>query len=469
MLSSARFLRPVLSLPLALLLALALPGCKKEAEQAADEGPKEAPVKWEGPERHDLKEWTELLGTTQPLPGQVARVSASVGGPVVSLLRDEKGQPVAEGQEVAKEQVLARLDDYTVRAARDKAQASKAELQALVQQAAAAVELARINLSSVEKLHSAGRGAAGLPGVSQVEVEKAKVSLDQARAQQKAAQAKLDAIQTELKSLEEEAALYVLRAPIAGRLGIFNAGLGQALSAGTTVAEIVNLDEIDVLCFVPARTAAALKLKQEARLEGEIEGAEPPGHVAFIGVQAQPETGTVGVKVRFPNKKRGLRANMLQRIQVLTNSKKDCLTIPESALMEDTDPPTVNIVEIAMRKNKEGKLEPLKKKDKEGKEEDMFQSKKVLAEVGLRGTIVEHGKEEHCVEILGLKDIETKKPLPLTEKTLFVYEGGNGLERGDFIKKEEEHKPEEAKEGEKKEEPNKEGKKDEPKKDEAHK
>ncbi len=435
---SARCHRPALSL--SLVLALALPGCKKEEAPAEEGGPREAPVKWEGPERQELKEWTELLGTTQPLPGQVARVSAAVGGPVVSLLRDDKGKPVAEGQQVARDQVLARLDDFQVRATRDKALASQPELQAQLEQAGYAVEQAQIILSSLEKLGNGGRSASGLPSVSQVELEKAKVALNQAHAQKKAAQAKLDAVKAELKTLEEEAALYVLRAPIAGRLGLFNAGLGQALAVGTTVAEIVNLDEIDVLCFVPARTAAMLWLKQEARLEGEPAGAEP-GHVAFIGVQAQPETGTIAVKVRFPNRKRGRRANTLQRVQVLTNSKKDCLTIPESALMEDTDPPTVNVVETFTEKNKEGK------------EEEKHRSKKLQAEIGLRGTIVEHDKEERCVEILGLKDPESKKPVPLTEKTLFVVEGGNGLESGDPIKKEEEHKEEGPKEGEKNEEP----------------
>jgi RND family efflux transporter MFP subunit len=447
----ARCLRPVLSLSLALLLAVALPGCKKAAPPEEGEV-HEAPVKWEGPERHELKEWTELLGTTQPLPGQVARVSAAVGGPVVSLLQDNKGKPVAEGQEVAKDQELARLDDFQVRASREKALASQAELRALVEQAGAAVKLAQITLSSVEKLYSpSGRSPSGLPSVSQVEVEKAKAALDQARAQQKAAQAKLDAVKAELKTLEEEAALYVLRAPIGGRLGLFNGNLGQALAVGTTVAEIVNLDEIDVLCFVPARTAALVQLKQEARLEGEPAGSEP-GQVTFIGVQAQPETGTVAVKVRFPNKKRGLRANTLQRVQVLTRSKKDCLTIPESALMEDTDPPTVNVVEPF-----------LQNEEKTGKEVPRNKSRKLRAEIGLRGTIIEHDKEERCVEILGLTDPESKKPVPLTDKTLFVVEGGNGLESGDLIKKEEEHKPEEAKEGDKKDEP----KKDDSKKDEG--
>jgi RND family efflux transporter MFP subunit len=436
---NSRCLRPALTL--LLVLAGALPGCKKEEAPAEEGEAREAPVKWEGPERHELREWTELLGTTQPLPGQAARVSAAVAGPVVSLLQDDKGKPVAEGQEVAREQVLARLDDFQVRASRDKALASRAELQALVQQAGYAVQLAQITVNSLEKLGNGGRSASGLTSISQVELEKAKVALNQAHAQKKAAQAKMDAVQAQLRTLEEEAALYVLRAPIAGRLGLFNAGLGQALAAGATVAEIVNLDEIDVLCFVPARTATMLRLKQEARLEGELESAVP-GHVAFIGVQAQPETGTIAVKVRFPNKNRDLRANTLQRVQVLTRSKSGCLTIPESALMEDTDPPTVNVVETFTEKNKEGK------------QEEKHRSKKLQAEVGLRGAIVEHGKEERCVEILGLKDPESKKPVPLTETTLFVVEGGNGLESGDRIKKEEEHQ-EEAKEGEKKEEPKK--------------
>ena len=63
----------------------ALPGCKKAEGPPEEGGPREAPVKWEGPERHELKEWTELLGTTQPLPGQVARVSAAVGWPVRAI------------------------------------------------------------------------------------------------------------------------------------------------------------------------------------------------------------------------------------------------------------------------------------------------------------------------------------------------------------------------------------------------
>ena len=45
-----------------------------------------APVKWEGPRQLFLEEWTELVGTTEPLPDHAARVTAPVEGRVSAVL-----------------------------------------------------------------------------------------------------------------------------------------------------------------------------------------------------------------------------------------------------------------------------------------------------------------------------------------------------------------------------------------------
>ena len=107
-----------------------------------------------------------------------------------------------------------------------------------------------------------------LPLVSRIELEKARISLKDAEAKEKAAAARLQSAQAELKGLEEQATFYTLRAPIAGRLGLIHAMPGQTLAAGTIVAEVVALDEIDVLCFAAPDMMATLKLDQEARLTG---------------------------------------------------------------------------------------------------------------------------------------------------------------------------------------------------------
>ncbi len=231
---------------------------------------------------------------------------------------------------------------------------------------------------------------------------------------------------------------------------------GQELAIGTSVAEVIDLDEIDVLCFVPARTVAHLHLDQLVRIDDVGELTDDPskvehGRIVFISDQAQAETGTVAVKARFPNRTRRLRANTLLRVRVLTEKKPDCLSIPEAALLEDQEEPAVLVVTTE------------KKKNEKGEEEEEHQVHKYQVKLGLRD------RDKHKVEIVGLIDAKEKKAVPLEKDTLFVVEGGHGLEDGDLVKeKEEEHKEGEAKEGESKKDEHKEGegKKDEPKTDE---
>src|SRR5262245_18470807 len=91
------------------LLALAT-GCRRAEPQPGETAPPAA-VKWHTPSEAVLEEWTELVGTTVPLPDRVARVSAPIEGRVAAILGEANGAPLAEGQRVEKGAVLVRLDD----------------------------------------------------------------------------------------------------------------------------------------------------------------------------------------------------------------------------------------------------------------------------------------------------------------------------------------------------------------------
>src|SRR5581483_6230110 len=105
--ASAR--RTALWLGALLTLACSTLGCKRPAAPAEEKVPP-APVKWEGARQLFLEEWTELVGTTQPLPDHAARVTAPVEGRVLAVLQGAAGKPVVEGQPVDKGDVLVRLD-----------------------------------------------------------------------------------------------------------------------------------------------------------------------------------------------------------------------------------------------------------------------------------------------------------------------------------------------------------------------
>jgi len=426
--SSRRF---ALSFCAFLVLALLNPGCKRPTPPAAEKVPP-APIKWEEPRWVLPEEWTELVGTTQPLPDHAARVTSPVAGRVVAVLPDRDGKPIAEGQSVAEGDVLIRLDATAIQANLAKAEAAKKVILAEREVAAIAVKTAALDVKSLEELKSNQNTKTVL--VSPVMLEKTALALESAQASVQALNRRLEAAEREEAALNLEIRLYTLTAPRKGRLGRLQVVIGQTLSAGTPVAEVLSIeDEIDVLCFVPASDARKLQIGQKALFGGFEKDptteaiADTEGKVVYIADQAEVETGSFAIKVRFPNQDLKLRASSVARVRILTKPGKACWVVPESALMEDQEPPGIVVVEdVAVTKNAEGK------------DEQVGKARRLQAVTGIRD------RKLHLVEILRLGDVEKKWHGDL-EHALIVIAKGQGLQTGDIVKLEEEDDEEAAK------------------------
>lgn len=399
---------------------LGLPaGCSRPTPPAEEETSL-APVKWMEAREFFIEEWTELLGTTQALPDHAARITAPVEGRVVSVLRDAQGRPVVEGQPIQEGAVIIQLDDRIARANRDKAEAAQEEMKQQVQQADYAIKLAEIELQSREELSKKNTPVNLF--VSPIDVERARVALEEAKSKRKAAELHLISGVKELKALTEQLDLYTLRAPLAGRLGRLQVVVGQTLAPGTLITEVNDLQNaIDILCFVPPHTLKRLTVGQPARLGGvdEPEAGTAPaveGKVEFIADQAEVDTGNFAVKVRFPNTELRLRGNLTRRLRVQTTPGKPALTLPESAIMEDQDPPAVLVVDGYKQE-----------KTKDGKEIETGKARKLQATLGIRDRVL------HLVEILSLDDPD-KKWQGTLETAKFIIEKGQGLRNDDPIK-----------------------------------
>jgi membrane fusion protein, multidrug efflux system len=399
-----------------------LPIACEPATPAAQEEVHPAPVKAVAARSLSLGEWIEIYGSTVPLPNHSARVSAAVEGRVSAIASLSKNRPVTEGDEVKAGDPIIKLDDHIIRANIARTRATLLDLAEQKHQAEIAVEVAQLNERSKAEL----RQKKPEPLTSQLELDMARLALQDAQSKQKGVEAKQTATQEDLKVLEEQLRLFTLQAPIAGRLGLLQVVPGQVLSVGAAVADIVDLQEIDVLSFVPPHVAARLAIGQPARLSGGdlTESVEPTGKVVFIAVQAQADTGNFPIKVRFPNPDLKLRSNTVVRVEVQITPEKERLTIPEAALMEDQDPPGV-IVFVNMET----------KKNDQGKEEKVGKAKRLKARIGIRD------RRWKVVEILGLEAGEKKETFPL-EDALFISEGGQGLQDDDVVKLDEEEEEE---------------------------
>src|SRR5438067_764294 len=166
-------------------LLLCAAGCAKPAPPAEEKAPP-ATVKWEGPVRGALEEWTELLGTTIPLPDRVARVTAPVEGRIQSVLGAAGGKPLAEGQRVEAGTVLVQLDPTVVQANLAKAEAAQEVLKEEQRQAQFAVELAQAEVERLRQLQLADDRGAGPSRslVSPADRLKADVALKDAQSRQ---------------------------------------------------------------------------------------------------------------------------------------------------------------------------------------------------------------------------------------------------------------------------------------------
>jgi RND family efflux transporter MFP subunit len=406
------------------LVLCTAPACHRAGPPAEEKAPP-ATVKWEGPVRGALEEWTELVGTTVPLPDRVARVTAAVEGRVQSVFSDAGSRSVAEGQRVEKDTVLVQLDPTIVRAALAKAEAAQEVLKEDERQAQYAVELAAAEVERLRQLQATDdRGSGGRALVSPADRFKADVALKDTRSKLQAAGNRLAAGVKEQEALRAQLKLHTLTAPIAGRVGRVLVVRGQTLAVGTAVAEIVDLDaQIDVLCFVPPILVGKLQLGQPVRTGGFDSPpgtVEAEGEVVFIADQAEPETGNFAVKVRLANADARLRANRVMRIRVLTGPGKECLNIKESAVQEDDEQPTVVIVtDVKTATNADGK------------EETTGIARRVKVVLGVRDRTL------HQVEIVRLEDPEKDPAVRWTgavNEALFVVEGGQGLQTGDAVR-----------------------------------
>jgi hypothetical protein len=108
----------------------------------------------------------------------------------------------------------------------------------------------------------------------------------------------------------------------------------------------------------------------------------------------------------------------------MTKSGRAVWAVPESALMEDQDPPSVVIVE---------EIQPVKNAD--GKEEQVGKARRLRAVIGVRDRVLKQ------VEVLRLEDPDKKWHGEL-ETAAIVVEKGQGLQTGDAVRLEEEEEEE---------------------------
>jgi membrane fusion protein (multidrug efflux system) len=264
---------------------------------------------------------TELAGRTSA--NLVAEVRPQVGGIIQKRL-------FTEGADVKAGQALFQIDPALYQAALDNAKAALSRSEA--------------NLSAIRLKAERLRELLVDKAVSQQDYDDASAALKQTQADIQYGKATLETARINLKYT-------TIIAPISGRIGRSNVTEGALVTAQqpTVLATIQRLDPMYV--DIPQSTAEVLRLRRglkEGRLDQNganqkkvklimEDGAAYPleGTLQFRDVTVDPTTGSVVLRVVFPNPNGILLPGMFVRAVVQEGVNKQAILIPQQAVSRD--------------------------------------------------------------------------------------------------------------------------------------
>jgi RND family efflux transporter MFP subunit len=270
---------------------------------------------------------TVLVDGNLEMPNK-AYLSFGVTGTVTEVL-------VAEGANVTKDQVLARLDAPSLESSLEMAELQVEIAQEQIKQTRANYEIAKENLDK------------GLPGVSEDVLE---LQVDIAKASWETAKLNLEIAQLGLESAELNLEKAEIVAPFDGLVADISITEGKEISAATLAAPAISLvdtseiemrgsiDEIDIAMVQPGQEVNILL---DALPDDEIKGS-----VAFISPIGTTLIGVVSydTTITLHNPVAGLRDGMTATAEVIIERRDDVLSIPNRALRGSWENPKVLVL-----------------------------------------------------------------------------------------------------------------------------
>ncbi|TBV00604.1 efflux RND transporter periplasmic adaptor subunit [Phytopseudomonas dryadis] len=305
----------LLIVPIVLLGALAY-WWLRAAEPVTDSVSSAVPVVLHEVARGDVAVLLRTLGRVRAQ--RSIEIRAQVDGTLVEL-------PVAEGQRVRKGQLLARIDDRSLRASLNQAIAERGVTRA-------ELDIARLDLERYQNLVRERAAPAQ--------------TLDQQKALVARLQATLATREAAVAAAQVQLSYTTIHSPIDGRLGIRNVDAGSLVRAGdaTSLLSVVQLDPIDIEATLPQRRLGELQRMLAAPEQALVrafreDGGEAiaDGRLALIDNRVALDTGTIRVKALFDNADERLWPDQSVVVTLQADVLRDVLSVPLEAIRQRAD------------------------------------------------------------------------------------------------------------------------------------
>jgi len=288
------------------------------------------------------------------------------GGPVpVSLFEVKEEEPVYydvyPGNVVALNEVIINSEvsgfltgiyfeeGKTVQKGQKLYEIERSKYAAAYAQAEASLQIAKSNLKKAaddaERYNTLGQKGMA----PQQRIEYAQVDLENAKAQVASAEAEVLRTGTDLKHA-------TIEAPFDGTIGISLVKRGAFVNAGQTQLNTVSSNDPIAVDFVISEKEISRFLDFQQQKVSKADSLftiqlpdksiySSPGKISFLDRAVDPQTGTLKIRLLFPNPKKELRDGMSCNIRVLNKNNKQVPVVPYKAVVEQMGEFFVYVVE----------------------------------------------------------------------------------------------------------------------------
>ena len=333
------------SLPMALLLSIALAGCGGDQSATAiiENSPALRQVRVATAVEAKVARTVSATGTL------AAEDQVVLGTKVIGRLAEisvDLGSRVRQGQAIARidpsdyrlrvDQAEAALQQARVRLglpAEGKSDKIDPEQTSAVRQAAAALKEASLTHDRMTKLWEDNYIARAEldAAVAQLAIAEGQYqnSLEEARIRQ----GLLFQRRSELEIARQQLADTIIVSPMDGAVSERQASVGQYLTAGAPVVTLVRMDPLRLRLAVPERQAGSVRIGQAVELTVEGDSRRYSGRVVRLSPAISENNRTLLIEAEVPNKDGALRPGSFAKADIIVEAGEQIVTVPRDAIV----------------------------------------------------------------------------------------------------------------------------------------
>ncbi len=136
-----------------------------------------------------------------------------------------------------------------------------------------------------------------------------------------------------------------VKAPISGRVISFIPTIGTMVSQASVIAEIADTDELEIKVSVAERFVSRISLGQTAVVTFDAyPGVEFKARVFEVSPVLDQASRTMSVKLKINPPDKRIKAGMYARVRLITESIKDAIVVPASAIITREGSPYLFVI-----------------------------------------------------------------------------------------------------------------------------